>query len=621
MRAYIHAAALTAWAACLLAGCRPASYRNDADETAYKIIDEAQKQTLGRTEPFTVERPADTLRRRLLLDQELPHAGAASLGSGYLDRVPHWPEDAYPPGPDTAPDGPAWPQDRPLSLTLAQALQVAAQNSRDYQTRKESVFQSALALDLEANEFRSLLSADLESEYTENRTGDDPVRGVTNSADVTAGRQFKNGAALTTGFAVDLAKLLTADRSSSLGLLADATITVPLLRGAGRHIVTEPLTQAERNVVYSLFTFERFKRTLAVRVASEYLSVLQQLDQIRNAENNYRQLIASTQRAQQLAEAGRLPQIQVDQALQDELRARDRWVSAKQSYAGRLDTFKITLGLPADANIDLDREELTRLVASIEQFGKTNDDEEGAAPSDPSDSSADEPAEPIPPKLEGGRLEMAAGKAVDVALKNRLDLQSSLGRVYDAQRGVVVAADALGAELTLFGSASVGERRSVGSAASPDARLRLNRGLYGLGITMDLPLERTAERNAYRNSLIALEQAVRDAQGLEDQVKLAVRDSLRDLLQARESHQIQAQAVTVAERRVESTELFLQAGRAEIRDVLEAQEALISAQNALTAALVSYRVAELELQSDMGVLQVDEKGNWREYEPENSTEE
>ena len=79
---------------------------------------------------------------------------------------------------------------------------------------------------------------------------------------------------------------------------------------------------------------------------------------------------------------------------------------------------------------------------------------------------------------------------------------------------------------------------------------------------------------------------------------------------------IQAKSVTVARRRVESTTLFLQAGRAEIRDVLEAQEALVSAQNALTASLVDYRVAELELQRDLGVLEVDDQGLWHEYTPE-----
>jgi outer membrane protein TolC len=79
---------------------------------------------------------------------------------------------------------------------------------------------------------------------------------------------------------------------------------------------------------------------------------------------------------------------------------------------------------------------------------------------------------------------------------------------------------------------------------------------------------------------------------------------------------IQSSAVKLATTRVKSTELFLEAGRAAIRDVLESQEALVQAQDALTAALVDYRIAELELQRDMGLLEVDEKGLWREYRPE-----
>ena len=116
-------------------------------------------------------------------------------------------------------------------------------------------------------------------------------------------------------------------------------------------------------------------------------------------------------------------------------------------------------------------------------------------------------------------------------------------------------------------------------------------------------------------------QPVRSAQELEDEIKQQIRQDLRQMLQTRETYVIQNQAVVLAERRVASTELFLQANRAEIRDVLEAEEALLSAQNALTAALVNYRVAELQLQRDMGVLIVDEKGNWHEYNPASSNEE
>jgi len=75
-------------------------------------------------------------------------------------------------------------------------------------------------------------------------------------------------------------------------------------------------------------------------------------------------------------------------------------------------------------------------------------------------------------------------------------------------------------------------------------------------------------------------------QSLEDQIKLAIRSELRNLLESRESLKIQAQSVVVAEKRVRSTTLFLDAGRTEIRNLLEAQDSLLAAQNGLTRAVV-----------------------------------
>jgi outer membrane protein TolC len=214
-----------------------------------------------------------------------------------------------------------------------------------------------------------------------------------------------------------------------------------------------------------------------------------------------------------------------------------------------------------------------------------------------------------------GPYELEELTAIRVALEHRLDLRAVLGRVYDAQRGVAVAADQLRADITLLGSGFAGERRNLSTVGLDDADLRVDQGVYSALLTVDLPLERVAERNAYRLSLIGFEQAIRDLQELEDEIKLAVRNRLSELLEARETLQIQALAVAVAKRRVDSTKLFLEAGRVEMRDLLEAQEALVSAQNTLTAALVSYRVGELALQRDLGVLAVNEKGLWQEYDP------
>jgi len=180
----------------------------------------------------------------------------------------------------------------------------------------------------------------------------------------------------------------------------------------------------------------------------------------------------------------------------------------------------------------------------------------------------------------------------------------------------VVAANGFLPEADLRGNASWGEGRSAGSANSPDANITMDEGDYSVKLDLELPLERTSERNEYRRSLINLEESVRSLQNLEDQIKLQVRNNLRSLLESRESVRIQTQSVYLAERRVDSTNLFLEAGEAEIRDLLDAQEDLVSARNSLTAALINYRITELELQQNMGVLEVGAEGLWKEYQPE-----
>lgn len=598
-------------------GCRsPAAYRKEADQLVVEIIREKQEQALNRTEPFDIERPGDLLRRRLLMDQNLPCTGPESLGTDRLRMVDHWPEADYPVALSGSASDMIILPDEPVKLSLEQALQVAARNSPDYQTRKETIFRTALDLDLERDAFRNTFLGQVRQLLGTDGSGRQRVTGTETGAEAGWSRKLATGAALSTALAVDLANLLTSGGASSLGLAADASISIPLLRGSGRHIVTEPLTQAERNVVYAIFDFERFKRTFAVRVAQAYFSVLQQMDAVENAEENYRSLIASANRSRRLADAGRLPEIQVDQALQDELSARNRWISSKEAFEDRLDAFKSAMGLPPDARIEPDRAELEQLRVRAEKVVK-----EIAEPGETNESTkvppADAPIELAPPSGEdAGPLELDVAVAVRVALDNRLDLRSAMGAVYDAQRQVVVAADGLGAELTLFGSAAVGERRSLDAATSDDAELRFDQGRYAGLLTLDLPFERTAERNAYRKTFIDLEKAVRDVQVLEDQIKLAVQNELRALLTSRESLKIQAQAVVVAQKRVRSSNLFLEAGRAEIRDLLEAQEALLAAQNALTAAVIAYRIAELQLQRDMGVLHVNHAGLWQEFSPE-----
>jgi len=601
---------------CFPAGCQtPANHRLKADKVAEDIIQDKTKQVLGQEQEINIEKPSDTLRRRLLLEQDLAYTGE-SLGSDRLPPVKHWPEKNYPAS-NSSPD-PNFPveKDTPLKLSLIQALEVGARNSFDYQSQKEDVFREALALDLERNEFRHIFVGQVQSLITSDTTGDRASSGTQYSGNLGVNRLLENGAELSSALAIDLANLMTGGDTSSLGLAGDASISIPLLRGSGKHIVTEPLTQAERNVVYAIYDFEQFKKNFAVDIADGYLAVLRQLDEVKNSAENYRSLIASTRRSRRLADAGRIKEIEVDQTYQNELRARERWIRASETYKSRLDSFKSRLGLPPDADIELDRADLDKLLEPTAQIMNEIVRQETSQVSRQTPP-ADAPIELAEPnRANAGPLEIKESLAIRLAMDNRPDFRVVQGMVYDAQRKVVVAADALGAELTLFGSAQFGEGRSINSAGLDDARFRLDKAyLTGL-LTLDLPLERTRERNNYRNSFITLERAVRDVQILEDKIKLSVINELRDLLQTRESLYIQAKSVYVAQKRVKSVNLFLEAGRAQMRDLLEAQESLLSAQNGLTSAVVDYRIAELQLQRDMGLIKIDEKGLWQEYKPE-----
>jgi outer membrane protein TolC len=577
--------------------------RAGADAAAYRIVSEAQEAQVGESEPFTIETPADSLRRRLLLDQGLPSSDPASLGTHDVERIEQWPDPEYGSNPPAAPV-PPWDTRATVKLSLFDALAVGAQNSRDYQLVKEQVFQSALALDLERDQFRLTWAGVLNGDIQRDLSADPNVTSATGSAVIGVAKRFKNGALMTVNLALDIVKLLTQGKDSAYGILGDATIAVPLLRGSGRFVVEEPLKQAERDVIYAIYGFERFKRTFAVDIAAGYYEVLELQEEADNERENYRWLIEATRRARRMADAQRMEEKDVDQTQQDELKARDAWVQAIRSYESSLDEFKLLLGLPVDAAIELDRAELEKLVQST-TFP--------APPPQDVQVPSDQPVVVIPPSREGGGpFELSPDEAVLLALENRLDLRVAIGRVYDAQRAVAVTADQLRGDLTLLGNVSLGE---AAVATGPNGDLRLNQGVYSFSAVAGLPLERTAERNLYRNSLIAFERFVRVVQATEDRVKLDVREDLRVLQEARERLVIQAQQLALAERRVDVTSRLVQVGRAEARDYLEAQSDLTDSKNALVLERVRYRLAELALQRDLDLLEIGPDGLWTELDP------
>ena len=548
MRGWIVACAL----ACAMVGClTPEKAERDAEEIAQELATAYWQQQTGVTNDFVITRPADALTLKIALE---------ALRQGITNTV----------FPKIAGVEPLEPCSNGLvRLSLSDALALGARNNRKYQTLKETVYVKALALDTERYAFDTKFTGFLLGALA----GEPEI--YKNSAEAGAGvtRKFENGASIAGNLAVDIVRMLRDDWHST-GFTGDLTVTVPLLRGAGRDIVREPLTQAERNLVYALLTFSRYRQTYVLSVAKAYYNVLEYAQNRRNSDDNAKRLEQNWERAEMMFKAGRMDRIQVDQAKTDLLTARQTIITKQQSYEDALDSFKMTLGLAPEAPVALKDEELANLEAEM-----------AACATNQPHALADFPDEPT---------------ALNTALVRRADLAVTRGDVVDCERAVRVAADALQADVTLEGGGSFDEERrqhhSNGGTESTFARLKFS-----------FPWDRRRERNAYRKALIDLDQSRRAFEEAEDNVKNEVRAGYRNLVAARALYENKVESLKTAKMRVDSNDLFMQSGRSSMRDILEAESAMLTARNALCSAVISWRISDLSLRSSMGTLDADRK--------------
>ena len=513
---------------CALAGCAtdPYEYKAEADEKVYGIIEQK----------WTDDLPSPTNYR---ISDVTPGPNDIQI-----ERV-------------VPPDG---------VLTLPRAVALATAHNRQYQLEKEALYVMALDLRLARHEFEPWFFGIGSGGYA-TTDGDD---GVGASANVGFNQLLATGARIGTQVAINWVRILTGDLEGGLlTSVLSANVTQPLLRGSDRRVVLENLTQAERDTLYQIRLFNRFRKTFVVEVISQFYIVLQLFDAVKNAEEYYESLVGLNQQAERLAGAGRLTRLELDRICQEKLEANYMCIQAQKEYKHALDEFKITLSLPATAELRLDETELEVLR-----------------------------------KMPMTEPNFTEADAIETALHARLDLANSFDAVIDARRKVLVAADSLGAELNLTASATLPSRElSTSEAKALD-------DMFMAALELHLPLDRVEEQNVYRKALITLNQTKRARAEASDLVALAIRRDYRDLIAASERYGIESEELRLARKRFENSSLLLKYGRASSRRVLNAQDDLYDAQNAATEALVNFTIATLNFYRDTGVLQIRPDGMW-----------
>ncbi|WP_165218948.1 hypothetical protein [Aquisphaera insulae] len=476
---------------------------------------------------------------------------------------------------------------RPYVVTMQQAFTLALINSRVYQSQLENLYASALTVTLQRFQFEPQFYAGLSPRtapigagfpgivpanqflYSTRRSPGGQVSALTLGEVAGVGKLFSSGGQLLMGFANQVVfnfvgkNPIQPQVSSSLPL----TFIQPFLRGAGRAVVLESLTQAERSLLYQTRAFAKFRQEFIVvsltggTIANFGTGVAAQgfsgggnsdptLGFIPVAVNFANVIIDRRNLAyfEQLAalyeeliegESSGLTKLQVDQIRSNVLGARSTLISDILVLRNQIDQFKQQLGMPPDTPLVPD----LSLVQPYLNVYNDIDDWQRAA---------NRKLDDIPkivnkiPELEDivldGRsvlgiykgsttydnedeLEATLQAAVRIAAEYRLDLMNNRAALYDAWRQIRVRANALKGYLDV---SITNQLFTPTNTTNPFAFVDQAKQ-FSLVLRAELPLVRVAERNTFRAAIIAYEQARRTLMSQEDFIKYQLRSDIRGM--------------------------------------------------------------------------------------------
>jgi outer membrane protein TolC len=714
----------------MLCGCTRAYYRKQADRETYHAIQERNFNPAWNIPNNCLEVPPQS---RLFdpFNPDRPPMPPDDPGADrYMKRVNgihgyrHWHKNGDAPWIED----PDWLNSLPLDeqgvlrLTPDLAVELGIIDSRDYQMQVENVYLNALALTLDRFAFDLHWFGTNDTTFTHFGSSADEQNTLLTSSMFGFTKLFAAGGQLMVDFANSF---MWQFAGSPDHMTTQSNILInfvqPLLQSGGRAFVLEPLTEAERGLLYAVRDFAHYRKSFAFQLATQqFLSLLLQEQNIRNLEATLSSFEQNYRLHEALFSAGTIPAIKVDQAYLQVLQSRASLIQARAALETALDNYKILLGLPPHIPIKLDDSllapfqlsapALTGLQAELDQFqaayrqldqappladlrtgfGKLKtyhaqavtllrqvEEEFGrwqkqlAAPDEDKERAARERAafKNLAHELEAvrddlGRLaqdlikaasalaehrrtpawedlqhlvqrlidasaqlfviqtqvrvylirlrpvEWKLDEAVDFALNNRLDLMNGEARVVDAWRQITVTANQLEAVFNLVANANIA---TIPGRSNP-VDFRASASSYSVGFQFEAPLNRVAQRNAYRASQVSYQQTRRAYMLLRDTIEEQIRLDLRNLETERYNFEIARLSLISAARQVEFArqDLLLKAepDPTSTLNIIQALNAVLQAKNGLIGSWVSYETGRYQLLLDLEALQVNERGTY-----------
>jgi hypothetical protein len=388
--------------------------------------------------------PDDALTDQLAPHPQQPgHEGVARVdGSGYLEMIKTWDDtnreerkavesktveqNAEAPEIASGSGGRRGPMqelfDGPLTgtqgflMTLEQSVELGGINSRAYQSIREDLYLGALPVTAQRFTFAWQFAAI--EQAVRQWAGPTSLEGHQNNwslgSTVSASKLFSTGALLTTTFAnTTVFNFLKKGNGLSSLSTFNLDLVQPLLRGGGKAVTLEPLTQAERTLLYEIRAYWHFRQQFylnvvlgtgvptdlasaagtaggtgpisllaALGVASTdvkggfvgYLSTLfRELDMAAD-----KKLVVDLEKTLRIyegyQEGGIFSPLQVDQVRTQLLQARNTVLTDEQFVTNALDQFKLVLGVPVNMPLVLDDTLARPVTRQLDRYYKIIDD-------------------------------------------------------------------------------------------------------------------------------------------------------------------------------------------------------------------------------------------------------
>ena len=419
MRGFFHA--LPAWA-CLLSaavafcasGCSRTEYRLEADREAYGVISERNGDPRWSAADISIEIDPRSRYFDHYDPDCTPMPQDDPAAHGYMRCVDgkngwkHW----YDNGVRSDLENPAWREelvqyaettdDGAVRLNVDSAVRLSYVHSPSHQSQLETLYLSALDVTRERWRLDTQFTGGFDTVFF--HSGQKTVGGESNR--LTTGRgigalgvplagrfgggantlqlnkRFATAGEMVAGIANAFTWEFTNGNVNFAGSLLSSSFVQPLLRGAGRSIALEDLTQVERNLLANLRAYAQFRQGFYTQVAigelgvrgpqrggpgttltsfsgsgsiGGYAGLLQQLQQKRNSEDTLSLQERTFARLEAFYDKGLIDLLQVDQFEQDIETAKSALLVRQNSLELSLDRYKTgTLGLPPDLSVDLD---------------------------------------------------------------------------------------------------------------------------------------------------------------------------------------------------------------------------------------------------------------------------